>query len=103
MNVGSTQKIRISVFLMRLQGAHDQASTCALLQYVGLRLIKLLNRLQSLLSAPLSYNCRISCGLELVCGVLGWEFFLFAFFPFYTTISYFLGLSSACRIDLLLW
>lgn len=48
-----------------------QASACFLLQYAGLGLIKLLNRLQSPLSSPLSYNCRISCGLELVCSRVG--------------------------------
>lgn len=63
-------------------GTLSQASMCILLQYAGLRLMKLLNWLQSLLSSPLSYNCRISCGLELVCSRVG--FFLVGFFFLFT-------------------
>lgn len=83
-------------------GAVDQGSTCILFQYAGLRLIKLLNRLQSPLSSPLRYGCRISYGLELVCSKVG-LFWLAFFYFFYTRMSPFLALASAHGISLLLW
>lgn len=103
MNVGSTQKMKISVFLINWwRGAPDQSPTCILLQCAGLVLLTLLNRLQSPLSSALSYNCRVSCGLELLCSKV-WGFLLAFFFPFYTRISDCFCLASAHRIGVDRW